>query len=179
MIWQQNINSIVSIFQEFKVIGQGILDILIVNETKLHDSFSVAKFCINGFWNLYSLGQNWNGWRIIIYVREDITRKMLIKHMFPDYIEALFIEINFWKGKWLLCGLYHSSSQSKQKKFYNLDKALDVYFTYGNSLITGDFNPPEEEKFFDALLYQHVMKSLNKETTCTGTHKNQVALISY
>ena len=52
-------------------------------------------------------------------------------------------------------------------------------YIYGNSLITGDFNPPEEEKFFDALLYQHVMKSLNKETTCTGTQKNQVALISY
>ena len=99
--------------------------------------------------------------------------------MFPDYIETLFIEINFWKCKWLLCWLYHSSSQSKQNFFYNLDKALDVYFTYGNSLITGDFNPPEEEKFFDALSSQHVMKSLNKETTCTGTQKKQVALISY
>ena len=52
MIWQQNRNSVVSVFQEFKVIGQEILDILIVNETKLHDPFSVAKFCINGFWNL-------------------------------------------------------------------------------------------------------------------------------
>ena len=99
--------------------------------------------------------------------------------MFPDYIEALFIEINFWKRKWLLCGSYHSSSQSKQNFFYNLDKALDVYFTYGNSLITGDFNPQEEEKCFDTLLYQHVTKSLNKETTCTGTQKSQVALISY
>ena len=114
MIWQQNINSEVSKFQELKVIGQGILDILIVKEIKLHDSFLVAKFCINGFWILYTLGQNWNGGRIIIYVREDITRKMLIKHMFPDYIEALFIEINFWKRKWLLCWLYHSSTQSEQ-----------------------------------------------------------------
>ena len=114
MIWQQNINSEVSKFQELKVIGQGILDILIVKEIKLHDSFLVAKFCINGFWILYTLGQNWNGGRIIIYVREDITRKMLIKHMFPDYIEALFIEINFWKRKWLLCWLYHSPTQSEQ-----------------------------------------------------------------
>ena len=65
---------------------------------------------------------------------------MLIKHKFPDDIEALFVEINFRKCKWLLCGLYHPASQSDHYFFDNLHKALDVYSTYEKALITGDFN---------------------------------------
>ena len=42
-----NVNSLVSKFDELKVIGQGIFDILIINETKLDASFLVNHFCIN------------------------------------------------------------------------------------------------------------------------------------
>ena len=44
-----NINSFVSKFDELKVIGQRIFDILMKNETKLDASFPVIQFCINGF----------------------------------------------------------------------------------------------------------------------------------
>ena len=161
-----NVNSLVSKFDELKVIGQGILDILIINETKLDASFPVNQFFINGFSTPYRLDRNRNGGGIIIYVREDITSKMLTKHKFPDDIEALFVEINFRKCKWLLCGLYHPPSQSDQYFFDNLDKALDVYSTYEKVLITGDFNAQEGEKCLDTFLYQHELKSLNKEATC-------------
>ena len=43
----------------------------------------------------------------MIFVREDIPSKKLIKHTFPDDIEGLFIEINLRKCKWLLFGSYH------------------------------------------------------------------------
>ena len=150
-----NVNSLVSKFDELKVIGQGIFDILIINETKLDASFPVNQFFINGFSTPYRLDRNRNGGGIIIYVREDITSKMLTKHKFPDDIEALFVEINFRKCKWLLCGLYHPPSQSDQYFFDNLDKALDVYSTYEKVLITGDFNAQEGEKCLDTFLYQH------------------------
>ena len=42
------------------------------------------------------------------------TSKMLTKHKFPDDTEALFVEINCRKCKWLRCGLYHSPSQSDE-----------------------------------------------------------------
>ena len=161
-----NVNSLVSKFDELKVIGQGIFDILIINETKLDASFPVNQFFINGFSTPYRLDRNRNGGGIIIYVREDITSKMLTKHKFPDDIEALFVEINFRKCKWLLCGLYHPPSQSDQYFFDNLDKALDVYSTYEKVLITGDFNAQEGEKCLDTFLYQHELKSFNKEATC-------------
>ena len=90
-----NVNFLVSKFDELKLIGQGIFDILIINETKLDAFFPVNQFFINGFSTPYRLDRNQNGGGIIIYVREDITSKMLTKHKFPDDIEALFIEINF------------------------------------------------------------------------------------
>ena len=89
--------------------------------------------------------------------------------MFPDYNEALFIDINFRKWKCLLCGLYDPPYQSDQYFFDNLDKALDIYSTYDKVLIAGDFNAQEGEKSLDTFLYQHELKSLNKEDTC---HKN-------
>ena len=91
---------------------------------------------------------------------------MFTKHKFPDDIEAIFIEINFRKCKWLLCGLYHPPSQTDQYFFDNLDKALDVYSTYEIVLITGDFNVQEGEKCLDTFLYQHELKSLKKEANC-------------
>ena len=97
-----NINSLVSKFDELKVILQGIFNILIINETKLDASFRVNQFCINGFSTPYRLDRNRNGGEITIYVREAVTSKMLTKQKFSDDIEALFIEINFRKCKWLL-----------------------------------------------------------------------------
>ena len=128
--------------------------------------FLVNQFFMYGFSTLYRLDRNRNGSGIIVYVRDDITSKMLTKHKCPDDIEALFVQINFRKCKWLLCGIYHPPSQSDQYFFDNLDKALDVYSTYEKVLITGDFNAQEGEKCLDTFLYQHELKSLNKEATC-------------
>ena len=92
-----NVNFLVSKFDELKLIGQGIFDILIINETKLDAFFPVNQFFINGFSTPYRLDRNQNGGGIIIYVREDITSKMLTKHKFPDDIKTLFVEIDFEK----------------------------------------------------------------------------------
>ena len=54
--------------------------------------------------------------------------------------------------------------QSDHHFFDNLDNALDVYSPYEKVLITGDFNA-QGEKVLNAFLYQHELKSLNKETT--------------
>ena len=51
---------------------------------------------------------------------------MLTKYKFSGHIEALFIEMNFPKCKWLFCGLNHPPSQCNQYLFNSLDKALDV-----------------------------------------------------
>ena len=39
---------------------------------------------------------------VMIYVREDIPSKLLIKHVLPSDIECIFLELNFRKCKWFL-----------------------------------------------------------------------------
>ena len=47
------------------------------------------------FLNSIEIGSKSKLREIIIYVREEITNKMLTKHKFLDDVEVLFIDINF------------------------------------------------------------------------------------
>ena len=48
----------------------------------------------------YRLDQNRNGRGIMIFIRDDIPSRVLTKHVFPDNIEGLFIELeNLVKDK--------------------------------------------------------------------------------
>ena len=48
-----------------------------------------------------------NGGRVMIFVSEDISSKLLVR--LPDDIEVLFVEINLRKTKFLLLGGYPQS----------------------------------------------------------------------
>ena len=105
-----NTNSISSKFDDLKVLISRIFDILIIRETKLDETYPVSQFHIDGYSMPFRLDRNVNGGGVIIYVREDIPIKNLRKHFFPNDIEEIFVEINFRKSKWLLCGTYRPPS---------------------------------------------------------------------
>ena len=86
-----NINSILSKFDEFKLMVSDLFDVIIVTETKLDDSFPQAQFCIGGFSIPYMLDRNRNGGGLMIYVRDDIPSKMLTKHNLPEILELLLL----------------------------------------------------------------------------------------
>ena len=77
---------------------------------------------------------------------DTISSKILEKHIFPNDVESIFVELNFRKCKWLLCGTYHKPSQSDEYLFNNLDKALDTYSRYNKVLLMGDFNTQTSEQ---------------------------------
>jgi exonuclease III len=107
-----NINSIRNKFEQLKLSVMGNIDILVITETKLDETFTETAFMIEGFSKPYRKDRNGCGGGILIYVREDIPSKELRYHTFPDDIEGIFIEINFRKFKWLLFGSYHPPNQS-------------------------------------------------------------------
>ena len=80
---------------------------MIITETKIDSSFPDGQFYIHGYSKPFRFDRNSHGGGILIYVREDIPCKRLMKHTFPDDIEGIFIEINLGKTKWLLYGTYH------------------------------------------------------------------------
>ena len=88
------INSLKNKFDLLSEQVKGSIDILMVSETKLDDSFPKGQFLIEGFHSPFRFDSNRNGGGIMLYVREDISAKLL-SHDFPC------VEINLCK-KWLI-----------------------------------------------------------------------------
>ena len=76
----------------------------------------------------------------MIYIKDNKPSKGLKKNNLSENIEFFFIELNFWKCKWLLCTTYHPPSQNDKYLFDNIDKDVDVYSTNETIALTGDFN---------------------------------------
>ena len=103
----------------------------------------------------------------IIYICDDIPSKLLTKHVFPDNIEGLFVELISRQSKWLLTFNRSCLSPSTAKQqLLHLDKAVDIYSNFEKVLLTGDFNSEITEPCMDSFLYQHDMTSFVKEQTC-------------
>ena len=69
------------------------VDILLISETKLDDSFPSGQFKICGFSMVYRYDKNSMVGGLLIYIRDDISTKIL-KHGFGTNIENLSVEIN-------------------------------------------------------------------------------------
>ena len=140
-----NINSIVGKFDHLKVLIVNNIDILVLTETKIDSSFPNAQFRIDGFSAPFRLDRNEFGGGVLIFVREDIPCKQLTKHILPDNIEGIFVEINLRKAKWLLFGGYRPPRQQGEYLLKYVNYALDTYRqTFDNLLLAGDFNIEEQ-----------------------------------
>ena len=122
-----NINSIRNKLEQLKMLISGNIDVLVVTETKLDDSFPTAQFFIEGFSPPFRLDRNRYGGGILIYVREDIPCKELSNHTFEEHIEGIYLELNLNKYKLLILGTYHPPSQNKDYYFNSISKSLDMY----------------------------------------------------
>ena len=73
IIGNLNINSINNNFDALKTIITGNIDIFVIIETKLDETFEITQFCIEGFNEPYRLDRNRYGGGILIYVREGMV----------------------------------------------------------------------------------------------------------
>ena len=99
IIGQLNINSLRNKFEALKLIVRGNLDILIITESKLDETFPVNQFVIDGFSPSFRADHNKNSGGVIIYVREDIPSRELKTHPPTTNFEGIFFEINLKKSK--------------------------------------------------------------------------------
>ena len=121
VIGNLNINSLSSKFDQLKVLIQEKINILTITEAKLDSNVSLEHFVISAYAKSYRLVfiiQNWGG--VIIHIKEPIPSKELrlnINLNMPENIESIFVEINLFKAKWLVCGCYHPPSQDDHFTF--------------------------------------------------------------
>ena len=110
IIGKLNINYIGNKSEQLKETVLEYIDILVVAETKVDETFLESLFLMDGFSKPYRLDRNKNGGGIMIFIRNTISREILENHIFPNYVESIFLEHNLRNHKWLLCGTYHPPS---------------------------------------------------------------------
>ena len=96
IIAQLNINSIRNKFQSLEKEVCANLDILLISETKLDESFPTAQFLLDGFSKPRRLDRCSNGGGILLYIRDDIPGRLLSN---SNKTESIFADINFRKKK--------------------------------------------------------------------------------
>ena len=118
---QLNINSLRNKFETLKLIVKVNLDILIITESKLDDTFPTNQFIIHG---------------VIIYVRDDIPCREMKTHTSTSNLEGIFFEINLKISKWLVFGGYDPHKDNISNFMNQLGPCLDHYMAkYDNFLL--------------------------------------------
>ena len=163
-----NINSLRIKFDTHVHQIKGNVDVLVISETKLDESFPEGQFKIPGFATPFRRDRNEFGGGIMVFVREDIPSKLISKETLD--IEGIFIELNFRKKKWLLSCSYNPNKNTITDHLEILRRNLDLYSAhYENLIIIGDFNTDINQSYMKSFCESYTLSSLIKEPTC---HKN-------
>ena len=166
-----NINSLRNKFDLFSEQVKGSIDILMVSETKLDDSFPEAQFLIEAFHSPFRFDRNINGGGIMLYVREDIPAKLL-SHNFPG-VESFFVEIILHKKKWIINCSYNPHKSNIINHINIISRLLDIHSTkYENIVLLGDFNVRADDEAFQTFCKSFSFNSLIKQPTYFNNPEN-------
>ena len=185
IIGQLNINSLRNKFHALSNIIHGNLDILIITETKLDDTFPQNQFHIPGYRIPYRIDRDALGGGVMIYVREDIPSDILRKHKMDENVETILIEVNLRKTKLLLIAAYNSNNPKYRTPdtefFQQIAHALDVYSNYDKFILAGDLNMNAFDcvEALEDFMDEFHAKNLVKEPTCYASPSNPSCLDLY
>ena len=168
-----NINFLQNKFEPLAKLVRGKVDILIISETKIDDSFHTNQFMIDGYSSPFREDRNSHGGGLLIYIREDIPCKRLKTPNISSDIEGIFIELNLNNNKWLLMGGYNPNNERTTYFFNQISKAIDMYLKdYENIILIGDFNTTIAETTTSDFCQMYNLQNLINEPTCYKNPKN-------
>ena len=157
-----NINSIRNKFELLSEQIKGNVDVLMISETKIDDSFPVGQFLIEGFCTPYRLDRNSKGGGILLYVREDIPANLITVDISP--IESFYVELNLRNNKWLINCSYNPHKSLIGKDLDAVSKTLDLHSsTYNKIILLGDFNTEIDDQHMQSFCDNY---SLKRQPTC-------------
>ena len=102
-----NTNSIRNIFDSLIYMLDKNIDIFLISETKLDDTFPSAQFEIEGFTTPCRYDRNDKAGGLLLYIREDIPARLL-QCKSQSNMESLSVETNLRKRRWFLNCSYNS-----------------------------------------------------------------------
>ena len=124
---QININSLRNKFELLVDQVKGNIDVLMISETNIGDSFPLGNFVIAGFSKPYRLDRDSLGGGILLYVRENIPTNLIEVETKP--IESFYVEINQRNDKWLINCSYNPHKNMIGNHPRALSEKLDLYST--------------------------------------------------
>ena len=171
-----NINSIRNKFEALKSMIHENLDIFVVSETKIDESFPLNQFKIEGFSKPFRFNRTNKGGGIIIYIRSNIPSK-IIKNNLPKNIEGLFVEINLHNKKWVIFGGYNPNKAIISDFLSHVGSSLDILIrNYDNFLLLGDFNSEMKDEKMKEFCNIYNLQNLIKEPTCYKSFLNPTSI---
>ena len=105
--------NIISVRNKFDLLTKkvaGNIDVLMIRETKIDESFPVGNFLLPEFSVPYRSDHDSKGGGILLYAREDIPSNLL--SIENKLIQGFYIELNLHKNKWLVNCSYNSHKSS-------------------------------------------------------------------
>ena len=151
------------------------MDILLISETKLDDSFPSLQSLLDRILKPYRLDRCSNSGRILFYISDDIPTRFLSN---SNKTESIFDEIK--KEKLLICASCNPHKSNISNHLHHLNKGLDNYIgNYNKIAFLGDFNSEFSEPCLNDFCDIYNLKNLVEEPTCYETRTILLALIYY
>ena len=171
LIGSLNINSVRSKIGLLEDLVSERIDILLLCETKIDNSFPDAQFELNGFAEPQRLDRTVHGGGLLLYFRNGITNKPL--KLVSNQIECMIREVRISNKKWLIFGIYNHQKSEISSFLSALSENLCHYLPlYDNVLLIGDFNSEISEKPMEEFCSLFDLKSLIKTPTCYMSDTN-------
>ena len=120
-------NSIRNKFEFIEDVFYRNLDIILLLETKLDDSFPWAQFILKGHGFPYRFDRNSKGGELSSNIREDMPSEFL-KLSSDCSIESICVEINLRQRKWFINGSYNLSKNVISNHLECLNHIIDNLF---------------------------------------------------
>ena len=165
LVGQLNINLLRNKFDMLSELIKGFVDVFMIFETKLDDSFPESQLFIDGYHTPFRCDRNGNGGGTLLFVREDIPAKVI--HCDFPTSESFFVEINLHKKKWLINCSYNPHKNNIGSHLNVIITALDTYYgKYENNVFVGDFNAGIEKITMKSFCESYNLTNLIKQPTC-------------
>ena len=165
-----NINSIRNMFDFLAHQEKGKIDIPMISETKVDESFSPGRFLLDGYSVPSRFDRNGNGGAVLLNSRDDIPSKLL---SINKNVEGFFVEINLHKKKkWLLSCSHNPTELQISNHLAELSKSADLYLTkYDKLLFFGDFNAVEDSSVKNFCSSYNLTSMINRPTCFKNPEK--------
>ena len=169
-----NINSLRNKFDILTNSVSEYIDILMISETKLDNTFPHALYHLKDFSNPYRLDRNSHGGGILVYVRDNIPSNLVKLDQKFENFEGFFIELELSnKNEWLFSYPYNSHEGNTKQHLSNICKGFDeLNSKYDNILIVGDLNTGMSEPFLDEVCQTYNLESIVNKPNFFKNHKN-------